>query len=259
MKKLIIIAGVLFSTLLLSDAIGQTFPNEMRFYVPNPHYNEDVGRAYVPSFIPGCYNYVYPSRLANSYPIHPGNMIKIELLNGSGVSYQWYLYIMGIEIAITGQTSATLNHRLDYDAQNYTMVYKCIVTSSTEQKTYQASFYVKGLLPGTVKAMNSLEELTNGEANAVNNASNVNKLGIVKMFPNPANEIIHVELNGVTTSSDVVRVSVLDEKTGTQVKPQQDINEKNFEMNVSTLPQGKYILTVEKDGAKDFKRLYINR
>lgn len=260
MKKLFLLVSVLFSTLFMSNAIGQTFPNQMKFYVPDPNFNADYGQPYKLASIPECYSYVYPNRWVNAYPIRPGDLMKIQLLNGSGVTYQWYIYLLGFEMEIAGQTSATLNHRLDYDANRYMMVYKCKVTSSTGQQTYQASFYVSGPAPSSVDATNGVEELTNenGEDNA-ENILNVDKLNIVTVFPNPANEFIRVELDGLTTSADVVKVSIFDEKVGTQVKRQQNVNEKNFEINVSTLPQGKYILTVEKDGVKDSKRFYINR
>lgn len=69
------------------------------------------------------YSIIYPKAVA------PGTGVKM-VLEGFGPynGVEWYVSMLGQEILLTGQTSPTLIHRLDSEAQNYTMTYKARVS-----------------------------------------------------------------------------------------------------------------------------------
>ncbi|MEG1499432.1 MAG: T9SS type A sorting domain-containing protein [Bacteroidales bacterium] len=237
MKKYIILTGILLSMLCGTSLRAQiaikipTLPNQMYFYLPLVN---DIN-------IPNCRlpisgtTYDYTSI---TFPFRPGEMLKVELTGGKLAEYQWYVdyHMSGIDpIAISGQTGSTLNLRLNSDAQNYTATYKCVATIYP---------YIVG---GGIETKTFTVNVRIGAAPR-----------IAKIYPNPARDIVHVELEGSDESARNTKISVMD-ASGNLVKPVQNTSGKNIEVDISILPKGRYFIHSEKEGNRSSKQLYINR
>ncbi|MEG1498962.1 MAG: T9SS type A sorting domain-containing protein [Bacteroidales bacterium] len=236
MKKYIILTGVLLSMLCGTSLRAQiaieipTLPNQMQPYYPM---SLDGTPGLLVDKEP--YQYTYPT-LAK---FTPGEWLKVELIGGKLAEYQWYVdyHMSGIDpIAISGQTGSTLNLRLNSDAQNYTATYKCVATIHP--------YYVVG---GGVETRTFTVNVRVGAAPR-----------IAKIYPNPARDIVHVELEGNDESAQNTKISVMD-ASGNLVKSVQNTSGKNIEVDISILPKGRYFIHSEKDGNRSSKQLYINR
>ncbi|MFY8068082.1 MAG: T9SS type A sorting domain-containing protein, partial [Flavobacterium sp.] len=85
-------------------------------------------------------------------------------------------------------------------------------------------------------------------------SSNDNVLGSLKVYPNPAKGIVNIDLGNVTGDTTYELFDVQGRKVISKV------SSTNFEtLNVESLSDGIYMLTVQNGSAKTTKKLVINK
>jgi Secretion system C-terminal sorting domain len=115
-----------------------------------------------------CRKPSYQEILIDNYTISTGNDFTYNVLNTNATGYQWQQN----NINVTGQTTGVLN--LVNSTSSNSGVYKCIMTNEC----------------GTTVT----DPITINVSNLGNNQVEASLEGAIKLFPNPANTIVNIEL-----------------------------------------------------------------
>ena len=173
-----------------------------------------TGALYTHNLIEICRKPAYQEIVVNSFTINNGDNFSYDVQNTNATTYQWQQN----GINVTGQTTGVLN--LNNVTTANSGVYTCVMTN-------ECGITTTAPLTVTVSNLGVNEVIASLE-------------GTVKLFPNPANTFVNIELpkNITVTISDLKINDIL----GKQVYKSKDGSTK---IDVSTLAKGVYILALK--------------
>lgn len=186
-----------------------------------------------------------------TYPksVAPGTSVKMVLEGfGSHLRVQWYVSLLGQEILLNGQTSPTLLHRLDSEANGYTMTYTAVVTN-------RAMMYPDGSY-GTYNYRFSYNVKSKFGKPTLNTESDMN----IQVYPNPAVDVLNVKTSsGVanTNTRATSKISLYNEQGG--LLKTYSTQDESSQIDLSTYREGRYVLRVQQGAQTISRHIQIKR